>query len=449
MAALAALAPSAAATDVAVGFLDDSRFASSEATVRSDWLTRASAVGAQKVRLNLRWARVAESEPPPERADDPSWPGYVWGTLDEAVRDAAERGLSPIITFLDAPSWAQRGDAPPSADAGTWRPDPAALQAFARAVGRRYSGTFSPEGRAALPAVRAWQSWNEPNLASYLAPQWVRIAGRWRAESPRLYRGLHAAVYRGLKSVSQENVVATGGTAPFGDLSPGGRRIMPARFVREFLCIEPAGCQTPKLDALSHHPYGVGGPHRRALNRDDVTIPDLGKLQRLLRRARLTVPIWVTEFSWDSSPSDPDGVPEQRHARWLAGSLYEFWRRNVQIAIWLGIGDQAPVPSFGSSYQSGVYLMDGRPKPAARAMGFPFVGEPLSRGQVRIWGMTPRPTGTVTIERRRGRGWRKISTLQARDRVFTEVRRIRRGATLRAVAQGTTSLSWKVGVSGG
>src|SRR5437879_1241786 len=81
----------------------------------------------------------------------------------------------------------------------------------------------------------------------------------------------------------------------------------------------------PHLDAISDHPYAISGPTRRAQNADDTAIPDVGKLVRVLRAARRighvvsagTPQVWVTEFSWDSSPPDPEGVPTARQARWL------------------------------------------------------------------------------------------------------------------------------------
>ena len=62
---------------------------------------------------------------------------------------------------------------------------------------RRYDGCFPDPQRpgGALPAVRLFQAWNEPNLAHYLEPQWVAEGGRWRPFSPLLYRQLLDAVY--------------------------------------------------------------------------------------------------------------------------------------------------------------------------------------------------------------------------------------------------------------
>ncbi len=156
-------------------------------------------------------------------------------------------------------------------------------------MAKRYSGSFDP-GTGILPRVRYYQGWSEPNLDNHLTPQWVRVHGRWVAESPIIYRGLLNAFYAAVKSVHRSNVVITGGTAPFGD-QPGGQRVPPALFVREMLCLHGQKlvrerCPHPvHFDILAHHPYSVGGPFQSAINRDDVSLPDIGKLTRPLRAA--------------------------------------------------------------------------------------------------------------------------------------------------------------------
>ena len=38
-------------------------------------------------------------------------------------------------------------------------------------------------------------------------------------------------------------------------------------------------------------------------------------------RSRAPVRFWVTEFSWDTNPPDPRGVPVKLQARWLSEAL--------------------------------------------------------------------------------------------------------------------------------
>jgi hypothetical protein len=260
--------------------------------------------------------------------------------------------------------------------------------------------------------------------------------------------------------VSSRPLVVSAGTAPFGDLAPNGHRIMPAHFVREMLCLRQArgrllgtSCPAPAhFDVLAHHPYSVGFPRRRALNADDVSIPDIGKLTGLLRAAersgralpRKRHRMWVTEVSYDSSPPDPDGVPVARHARYLEEALFLLWRQGVDTIVWFQIRDQAPEPSYASTAQSGVFLRDGTPKPAAQAFRFPFVAERADRALL-VWGRSPL-AGRVSIQRQRAGRWRSVRSRRVRRRGLFLLMIPRRGRhdRLRAVIGGEQSLSWTV-----
>ncbi len=404
--------PAGAARPLRIGFVAGDTEAS---------LNDAARLGAEMVRMEATWSAIARLRP--VEPANPADPAYDWSGLDRAVLATAAAGLDPLVIVLSAPHWAERSPRARSAPPHSWRPDPRALESFARAIATRYSGAFTDfrVGPGALPRVPAFQVWNEPNLTKYLSPQWVRRERGWRPEAPLVYRRLLNAFYRGVKATSPGALVVTAGTAPYGDLHPGERRMAPARFVRELLCLDSRlrarGCPGPaEFDVLAHHPYSVGGPFRRARNRDDVSLPDIrAKLTSALRRAeRLgtvgpsgrTHPVWVTEVSWDSRPPDPDGVPARVHAAWLATALYVLWRQGVDTVLWNMVRDAAPVPSYSVTPQSGVLLRDGRPKLAARAFRFPFVA--IRRGsKVMVWARSPSP-GILVVERRSGRGWKTL-----------------------------------------
>ena len=156
--------------------------------------------------------------------------------------------------------------------------------------------------------------------------------------------------------------------------------------------------------------------------------------------------VWVTELSWDSSPPDPRGVPAQEQARWLEEALYVLWRSGVDTVTWFLVRDQAPTPSYGDTYQSGIFLRDGTPKPSATAFAFPFVAEPLGGGKVRLWGRAP-AAGRVLVQRRVGGRWVATATFRASapGRIFTATARLRPGTQLRARADAATSLVWRLG----
>ena len=454
---VAAPAPAAqAARELRLGFLDG--VFSADATQSAPWLTRAVDSGSDLVRVGIGWvAPHSATRPAGFDARNPADPRYDFRRADAAIVNATQRGLKVLASFEGAPRWAEGPDRPATAQQGSWKPEPAALEEYGAALAKRYSGTFPDPARPgrSLPRVEGFQLWNEPNLDKYLSPQWS--AGRTFA--PAHYRRMLTAFYNGVRSVPGSPLVVTGGTGPYGDPGVGGHRIMPARFVRELLCLRErngrlrgTSCPRPaRFDVLAHHPYSVGRPRRRALNADDVSIPDLGKLTRLLRAAERTgraLPrkrhrVWITEIAYDSSPPDPDGVPAGLHARYLAEAFYVLWLQGVDTITWYQVRDQPPLPSYASSSQSGVYFADGRPKIAQRAFRFPFVAARAGRRSLRVWGRAP-VAGSVRIERRTQTGWRLVRKVRARRHGTFHVRIAGRRPTLRARVGGETSLSWRV-----
>jgi hypothetical protein len=413
---------------------------------------RVRGAGATYVKLVLTWSQVApESRPAAFDADDPASPHYDWRAFDAKVRLAHASGLKPIVMVVYAPRWAEgQGDGGP---AGTARPSPAEFARFARAAALRYNGNFQPDPYAeALPAVRHWTLWNEPNLRIYLTPQ----AAGSRLISPSWYRAMVNASTPAIREVSSANVVIAGGTAPFGGRLALTGNMGPLRFMREMLCLTTRlrpkpGCPASNFDVWDHHPYTSGGPRHHAFMRDDVSIGDLPEMRRVLRaairhgkiRSPRSIRFWVGEFGWDTRPPDPTGVPARTHARWVAEAMYRMWRVGVSHVTWLQLTDN-PFPA--DRYQSGLYYRRAggfaahRAKPALRAFRFPFVALPSGR-RVNIWGRTPcgqpwpscgSPT-RVAVQRRTSGGWRTVTTLRtSRYGVFRARLRTPVGRTYRA-----------------
>jgi hypothetical protein len=445
---------SAAATKrLRLGFFDPVFTAAPE--IRQPWLQRAADAGADIVRLDVPWTASKR----PHNPRDPSDPMYDFASADAAVRDAAARGLQVLLSFSGAPTWAEGPDRPAGAPPGSWRPDPAAVADYAAALALRYSGRFEDPAApgTVLPRATAIQVWNEPNMNTYLTPQWVD----GQPASPEIYRSLLNAAYAAVKSVAPEMLVVTAGTAPFGDPQVGGERMRPARFWRTLLCVKQGRrrlratrtCASPtSFDVIAHNPY-PGGPPRWKSAPDDISIAQVGKLKRILdvarRRGRVQprrrhVPLWVTEVSYDSAPSDPTAIPERRHARFLQETLYLLWTQHVETITWYRILDQEPGADIGETNQSGLYRLDGTVKPAAQAFRFPFVVEPGRRGRLVAWGRSP-IAGVVTIERRRNGHWRRVRTLRVRAHgVFlVAVAKVAKPDTLRARVGSERSLAWK------
>jgi hypothetical protein len=271
-----------------------------------------------------------------------------------------------------------------------------------------------------MPTVRYWQVWNEPNLTTQLSPQLVdgRPVGAYA------YRAMVNSVATAVKAVSPRNVVVAGGLAPFRDITPATLAQDPdwgpLAFMRAFFCLSKAlksQCTAKaRFDVWSHHPYTSGGPTHKAVLADDVSLGDLAKLRSVLAAAVRTGHIqprapklWVTEFSWDSNPPDPRGVPATLLKRWVPQALYEMWRNGVSLVTWFAMRDEAPAKSF---YQSGLLYRSGGRKPYFEGFRFPLVAFPRANGFY-VWGRTPPAVrGSVVVEQRRGDTWKRVAILR-------------------------------------
>jgi hypothetical protein len=458
---------SAAVHGLRTGFTDHLAFeyAPTEAD-RLVALQHARAAGATFIRVEVDWSRTAPTKPPSLAVErDPSWAGYNWTRNDQFIKDIVASGMIPLVQVGEGPNWAEGPGRPAvsnAAPAGTWKPSARDFGAFSQAVARRYSGSYPDPGQigAVLPRVKYWQGWNEPNISIFLSPQWI---GKTPA-SPAIYRGLQNAFYKAVKSVSKTNFVISAGTSPFGD-PPGGTRMAPALFDRTLFCLQGrtrlrrTHCKGAPVhfDALAHHPYPVGPPRRHAPNPDDVVLADMNRLKRPLAVAlkdHTVAPaghkqLWVTEFSWDTSPPDPHGIPQRLEATYMEGAFSELWSEGVNVAIWYLLRDEAPEPSFSTTLQSGIYFRGANVsqdtlKTSFTAFRFPFTAY-QRKGVAQLWGLAP-AAGPVTIEALRGgTTWSPVAHVTARsDRLFRGRLRVRAGAQLRAVQNGTVSLSWRV-----
>jgi len=371
---------------------------------------RVSGTGATVVRLSLDWRTVAPASLPSSfSAADPGDPAYAWTSFDLNIRSAVRHGLRPIVDIVGAPKWATARQV----RGGPFKPDPGKLAAFAKAAARRYSGSFGN-----LPHVWYWQLWNEPNLALQLRPQFVGST----LYSAVWYRRMLNAFADAVHGVDSSNVVIAGGTAPFttraGTRSSWGPG--PLLFLRRMLCLSktlhPTCKQKAHFDVWAHHPYTSGGPDHHANLADDVSIADLPRMKAVLDAgvrtgqivSRHKLRFWVTEFSWDTSPPDPNAMPLALQTRWVSEALYKMGQSGVTLVTWFSLNDQPRA----TPYQSGLYFHDGTAKPTLRAFRFPFVAFRGEDGHIDVWGRTPSgKRGVVAIEQRFGATWKRLGTV--------------------------------------
>jgi hypothetical protein len=420
-AALAAQAGTASAGSLRTGFLDPSAAGAGsipgfpiDNDVTADKVDRA---GASIVRLYAFWRVLAPT--PPANPND-----YNWTALDNQVDAAVTKGLDVMLTLRSAPDWAQQHNCGVDDSRGACRPDAQEFHDFTLDIANHYS---APQFGGHL---KYWGIWNEPNLPSFLAPQYEKKNGRKTLVSPDRYRTLLNQGARAIHTVDPSFVVVAGETAPFGHPNSPS----PLLFLRKLLCVDNGGHKTcgksrVEADVWSTHPYTSGNPFHHAFGKDDVSFGDLGQWKKLVKGAarsgrflespgniRRSIRLWNTEFSWDTKPPDDQGVPMKLHARWTSEALYRTWSLGIETLFWLQLRDY-PVGDF---YQSGLYRYKnsttamGAPKLSLTAFHFPFVAY-SSNGRIKVWGRTPDSDAhTVKIERRTSSGgWHVVKSVSA------------------------------------
>jgi hypothetical protein len=475
-------------------FQDDPRIVYASPSELPKTLDVLHSLGVDRIRVSVFWKIVAPNagsrNRPNFNAADPGAYGDGWDRYDRIVKGAYSRGMAVNFNITSpAPLWAT--GSPKRQDiAETYTPSAREFDLFVRAVATRYSGSYVPGGftpartdllgrpqgnasqAAPLPRVDYWTIWNEPNQAGWLTPQWLpdsRRKGRWYEAAPKLYRSLVAGAYDGLVATGHGgDTILIGETAPKG-LNVQGitRSLKPMRFIRDLYCVDSRlhslrgrrakllGCpqtadqvrafpdQNPALfqaTGFAHHPYELTfSPHRKPDDRDFVTIANLPKLTRTLngilhhygRTKPGGLPLYLTEFGYQTSPPDPIGVSLRRQAAYLnEAEFIAYTNPAVRTLDQFLLVDDKPIPgvsrksfaAWGATFQSGLMYENGHKKPSFNAYRLPIhVPHPsVKRGHpVRVWGLVRiAPNGQaqqITIQfKRRGKG-RKFRNLAVRQ----------------------------------
>jgi len=354
------------------------------------------ALGVDIVKLNLYWDQVApDGRTKPAGFDGANPASYSWGNYDNAVNAIVARGMQPYLSLGGrAPDWATRH----RGRRGTYRPSAKEFALFAEAAGRRF------------PGVRIWSIWNEPNLYSWLGPQ--RSHGI--PQSPSIYRGLYLAGHRGLEASGHG-----GDTILLGELMPRGgtdrRKVPPLAFLREMACLNShyhqyrgraakrRGCRRVgriPTSGLAYHPYPLAGGPSVNEARDDAAIGQLGRVRStidaLARRGKLPrrLPIWITEFGYQTNPPDRFATPLRRApglmdlSEWIA-----FRNRRVATYAQYTLRDNP-------AWQSGLRFANGRAKRGVYdAFRMPLLVRSLGGSAVEVFGaLRSASGGTAQVE---------------------------------------------------
>ena len=317
-------------------------------------LKRMARLGVDRVRITASWRQLAphrewKIRPFFDAVDSSQYDSRTLRKLDQAIKGARAEGMQVMLDLgFFAPRWAVTR--PGRGGRNVWRPSPRELARFSRALAERYSGGFADpaDRKRKLPAVRLWTTWNEPNHRVFLRPHWERVGGSWLPMTPHIYRRLHNAGYDQVKRASPKNRVLIGGLASFGDRGRGpARGIGPLRFTRELACVdsrlrplrrpECRGFEPLRADGFAMHPYSFQTPPGEVDPiADRVQIGELSKLTGLLDglegRGRLAqkLPLYLTEYGYQSNPPDPRGVDPAVHARY-SGQALELALRSREV----------------------------------------------------------------------------------------------------------------------
>jgi hypothetical protein len=286
-------------------FLDQE--ASVEARRRSLELLRAAGVG--WIRQQFAWLEIERDA----KGDflDRKWNQSAWANYDNIVDLAVAHGIEVIARVDTSPAWARPGNdwdrSPPDRDED--------FGDFVFALADRYRGR-----------VRAYQVWNEPNLAI----EWGR-----QPPDPAAYARLLRVAHARIKQADPEAIVLTAAMAPTIEESD--------QALNELLYLQrlyDAGVQGA-FDVLAVQAYGLrSGPDDHRLSSGDVNFSRASLVRELaVRNGDAARPIWATEIGWNAQPPAFPGpapygaVSEELQARYTIRA-FERARREWP---WMGV----------------------------------------------------------------------------------------------------------------
>lgn len=350
---LAAAVPAASLASIRmpVGFQDDPSFRWRDDRIAN--LDAARTAGASIIRTTAYWSSIAPTRP--ANAADPFDPAYHWEDVDDLVRNAALRGMTVLLTIWGTPGWANNNQGQNHAPSNMND-----LRSFAQALSSRYSGRFPATG---LPYVGYFSLWNEPNLEEFLAPSYDPKTGK--PVAPIIYANMARAAYAGIKAGNRRALFAIGETSPRGRQKPTSasgtqNTIAPGIFAH---MVATAPGPRVRFDAWAHHPYsGLGqGPFAKVAW-PNVNLTQLTRFEKSLDQwfKRKGVPIWITEYGFETKPGEPKGVTTAQQATY-ARQTFKYVQNDprVDMFIWFIFRDDPT-----STWQSGLENEDNSHKPA-------------------------------------------------------------------------------------
>ncbi|HUH81192.1 MAG TPA: hypothetical protein VLZ06_07685 [Solirubrobacteraceae bacterium] len=388
-------------------------------------------LGVRALRVELYWGRVApggtSATRPSFDARDPA--SYDWSLYDPILSEAKHLGWQVLLTVTSpVPRWATSNLKAPYVT----RPDSQDFREFMTAVARHFGSE-----------VGTYAIWSEPNHPAFLQPQ---FNSNGTPASPRIYRGLYQAGYRGLQEAGLTHPrVLFGETAPTGYDSVKSllrsekskallHDVAPLAFLRESLCLNSryrkvGSCSELPMTGYAHHAYTVAVPPTyKTPGADNVTVGVLSRLSGALNKAAHVhalpagLPIYLTEFGVQSFPNKQLGVPVSVQAEYDAMAERIAYNNGRVAAFSQYLLEDDPVGGTpGASvnggtvgFQTGLEYANGKPKPLYYAWPVPLAVSKRHHGYS-LWGLV-RPAGkattvTVLVRKKGSSGYRTLRTV--------------------------------------
>jgi hypothetical protein len=296
---------------------------------------------------------------------------------------------------------------------------------------------WTADDTGVLPRVDIWSVWNEPNLSGWLQPQYTR---KRVPVSPQIYRGLFLAAYDAfVASGHGKDEILMGDLLPFarsGKTYPA--RVSPIKFLRELACVDShyrayrggaaasRGCtnfQPLPGTGIAYHPYTLAeGPDALTPLADDATINDFTRLDRALRKLSRrfvdhTMPIWITEFGFQTDPPDPFASPVALVPRFMSESEWlAYHDQRVKSYAQYPLSDDSTAGrglSRFHGFQSGIDSSSNRPKKFVyQAFQTPLFVRLISSSSVEVFGgVRVARGGTAVLQVGRGKSFRTLATV--------------------------------------
>jgi hypothetical protein len=419
------------------------------------------ALGVDRIKVQVLWGALAPDPLSPtvphgfDATNPAAYPASHWAPFDRLLSYARARGMGvDFDVTAPGPLWAMRQGDPDRATALNYAPSVHAFEQFATALGRRYSGSYTPPGaRTPLPRVDYWSIWNEPNQPGWLAPQLRVVRGVRVPDSPRLYREYANAAFKALESTGHTpstDTILIGETAPEGCnvhgagciYMPDFEPVTPVPFIESLYCVDAnfkplrgslavalhcplAGrpqsfvAANPALfqaTGYAHHPYSLSlAPNIPFASNDYgfIAMAELPELEHMLDRifatygVRRQLPLYLTEYGYETDPPNPiRGVKLRYQSAWLNEAQYMAWKDpRVRVLSQFLLADSKPdthfpvgSPGYWSTFQTGLLFANLAPKPSLNSYRLPIFLPATSfhvGDSVEVWAMLrPAANGT-------------------------------------------------------